>query len=209
MKRTWLTGLLVGIGMCTVVFIVTGALQAQSAPQPTGRVACVNVIQVFSEYQRMKDVQEELKQLDARLNTEGESRQKAADDLQATIDVMDREDPTFLKKNAELLEMRIGLRTWAEVKKAHTAREIGLATDRIYRDIIGVCEQIARQAGYDIVLQTQPYQPMSMSPDEIEAQMQNRKVLFSSEAVDISDLVLRKLNADYRTQPPRPQLYVP
>lgn len=209
MNRSRLTGVLAGVGVCAVVFVVTGALWAQAAPQPTGRVACVDVLQVFSEYQKMKDVQEELKQLDERLNAEGQQRKERADALQATLDAMDRSAPTYLKKYAELLEMQIGLRTWAEAKKAHTAREIGLATDRIYRDILRVTEEIARQAGYDLVVQRERYQPMSMTPEEIEAQMQNRKVLFASEAIDITDLVLRKLNTDYRALPPTPQLYVP
>lgn len=209
MNRSRLTGVLAGVGVCAVLFVVTGALRAQSAPPPTGRVACLDVLAVFSEYQKMKDVQEELKQLNDRLNAEGETRGQAVETLGATIDAMDRNDPTYLKKTAELLEMQIGLRIWAETKKAHTAREIGLATDRIYRDILRVTEEIGREAGYDLVLQRERYQPMSMTPEEIEAQMQNRKVLFASEAVDITDLVLRKLNTDYRAQPPTPQLYVP
>ncbi len=208
MNRPWLTGLLAGVGV-SIVFVLTGALRAQGTPQPTGRIAHVDVGKAFNEYQRMKDNTEELKQIQDRLQRENEDRKNKNDALQATVDSMDRKDPNYVKKMAEVLQAKIDHRTWFEVKQAHSTREVAVATDQIYRDILKAAEEVARQAGYDFVVYFDPYEPVSMQVEELQNQMRSRRVLYANPACDLTQILLDKLNADYRAKPHTQQLFIP
>lgn len=211
MKHTWLTGLLAGAGMALIVMTLTSGLWAEGPAAPTGRVACADVGRAFNEYQRMKDINEELKALQQKLEAENEQRVKANDALQATVDAMAADDPARAKKMSELLEAEVSRRTWAEVQQAHLARELALATDRIYRDVLAATEEVARQAGYDLVVYSDEYPPGPPSIDlnELREVMRSRKLLYASQAVDITQLVLDQLNAEYKAKPRTQELMVP
>jgi len=192
-----------------VAFAWPGVLRAQGPAPVTGRVAYIDVGKIFGEYQRYKDIQEELKSLEQKLQTENEQRRQQADALQATVEAMDRADPNFVKKMADALQAKIDHKSWFEVKQAHTAREIALATDRIYRDILKATEEAAKQAGYDLVVYQDEYQPASMDPQELQNQMRTRRVIYANPTVNITQTVLDKLNVDYRAKPHTPELFVP
>ena len=209
MNRSWLTGLLAGLVVFAAVLALTGALWAQGAPPPTGRVASIDIGMAIAEYQRWKDATEELQQHDQNLKLEEEQRRTRIDALQATVEAMDRNDPTYLKKMSEVLEAKIEYGTWGQVQQAHTSREFALVTDRVYQDILHATAEIARQAGYDLVVYFDQYQRVSINPDEVRAQVLSRRVIYANAAVDITQLVLDKLNADYRAQPRTPQIYIP
>jgi hypothetical protein len=95
------------------------------------------------------------------------------------------------------------------VQEAHKLREVALGFDRIYREIIQAAEEVALASGHDLVLYYEDYQPVSMNPEEIQAQMRARKVIYASPRADISQIVLNRLNSTYRSQPPTPQLQIP
>ena len=208
MKRTWLTVLLGVIGGGLLVLALPGVLQAQATAGATGRVAAIDLQKALMEYERMKAFQDELNELQNNLNTELQQRQDNADTLQATVDVMDRNDPTFVQKLETVLQARIQNRTWFEVKQAYVAREVAVVTDAIYRDILKATQEIAEHAGYDLVVYSDEYQA-SMNPEDIQAQMATRRVLYANPAIDITQFVLDKVNSDYRAKPAQRQLNVP
>ncbi len=208
MRRAWWTGLLVGVAGAAVLFGLSGALSAQGKARTACCVAVVDVGQLFNEYERMKSAQDELKSVEDRLQRENEERKQKSDMLEATLSKMDRDDPLYVKKMAELLEAKINHKTWFDLQQANTTREIALVTDRIYRDLLKATEAVAQNAGYEIVLYRDEYQPVS-NPEEVQAQMRGRKVIYASQAADITDAVLAKLNADYRAKPHVPELQIP
>ena len=208
MSKAWRTGLLVGAGAAAVVLSVGGVLNAQGKPHSACCVAVVDVGQLFNEYERMKFAQEELKVVQDRLQRENDERKQKSDMLEATLDKMDRDDPTYVKKMSELLEAKINHKTWFELQQANMTREVALVTDRIYRDILMASEAVAQNAGYEIVLYRDQYQPVT-NPEDVQAQMRAQKVLYASQNTDITEAVLGKLNADYRAKPRVPELQVP
>ncbi len=210
MNRTWLTSLLTTAVACSVIFAFARTMQAQSggAP-PSGVTAIVNVVYVFNEYQRQKDLTEEVNQLKAELEAEEVERRNKIDALQATIDAMDPNDPNYTQRMHELFQMQVEYRVWGEVKNADLKREIGLWTVRMYRELVAKVEEIAEQQGYDLVLYRGQFEQLSSEPEVIREQIRTNHVLYASGSIDITQTILESLNQEYRSQPQKKMLYVP
>jgi Skp family chaperone for outer membrane proteins len=209
MTRTGLTGTLVAAVVVTGVFATSKGLLAQNQTEKVASIACVDVGMVFNEYERMKDLRDELQRLEQNLNEEDKQRRENLDIMQNTLQNMDPNDPAYAKKMSDILETSIQHKTWYEVQQTHLTREIALAFDRVYRDILATTEEVASISGYDLVVYREPYEPTALNPDEIRAQMRARKVLYCNDAIDISSFVLDKLNANWRSKPSEPQIQIP
>ena len=148
MRRTWWVGLMTGLAAALVVLGFAQSLRAQvGGTPPTGRIACVDVVQVFNEFQRQKDLTEEMRELQDRLNEENKQRRQKIDALQAEIDKLDPDDPAYVTRMREMLAMQIDYKNWVDLKQADMSREVGVWSVRIYREILKAVEELARRRG--------------------------------------------------------------
>ena len=201
--RSW-TGLGLGLiagltlGGGTRVLLGSSAAVVQDGGS---RVAVIDVVKAFNEYQRQKDLEAELQELKQKLQAEQEQRSGRIEAMQATLDAMDQDDPTYAEKMRELLAEQIELKNWMDLAQADMQREIGVWTARVYQEIIDAAQKVAAARGYDIVLSREPFKPASIDPDAIRQQIRLRHVVYNVDRVDITDAVLEELNQTYRAQP--------
>jgi Skp family chaperone for outer membrane proteins len=210
MKSSWLTGLVTGAAVGVAVLTFSRSMQAQGGGAAlTGKIACVNVVQVLNDYQRQKDLVAEVSQLQDKLNAENKQRRDKIDTLQAELDRMDPDDPTLVPRMREMLAAQIDYKNWADLKQADVAREFGLWSVRLYKELVKATEELAHRDGYDLVLYKGEFQPVSMDPEQIKEQIRSLHLLYVNPAVDISQSVLDKLNNDYRVLPRTQMLQMP
>jgi hypothetical protein len=127
MKRTWWMGLLAGVAVGAVVFTAGTGLYAQSPGRlSAGDVACLDVVKVFAEYDRQKDLTEEMHTAEQDMQAEGERRESQIDGLQATVNAMNQDDPALVNKYRELFQLQLDSKNWFDLMQAETAREVGL-----------------------------------------------------------------------------------
>ena len=112
MKRTWWMGLLAGVAG-TVVLTSFTSLEAQNRGG-TGGAVCIDVVKIFDEYNRQKDLTEEMRRIQEDMRNEIEQREKRMETLQATIDAMDPSEPTITKRMRELLQLQIDFKNWSD-----------------------------------------------------------------------------------------------
>lgn len=189
---------------------------AQNAKTPstpnvraTGRVAAIDVAAAFNEYQRQKDLTEEMNKLRKQLDEENRARLQKIDAKQKELDMLDANDPAYVKRMRDLLAMQIEYKNWFDLKQAELSREVSVWTARIYREITQAVEQVAQREGFDLVLYQQEFPPASLDPEEMKNRIRNRTVVYTSPAADLTQAALDKLNADYRAAPAAPMLNVP
>ena len=210
MRSSRLMGTVAGVAVAVAVLAWGRTILAQAGGSaPTGRVACVNVVQVLNDYQRQKDLVEEVNVLQEKLTIENKQRRDKIDTLQAELDRMDPNDLLLVQRMREMLALQIDYKNWAELKQADVAREFGLWSVRIYKDLTRVTEDIGRRDGYDLVFYKGEFQPTSYDPDVIKDQIRSLHLLYANPSVDISQLVLDKLNVEYRAQPRAQMLQLP
>jgi len=206
MNRTgWtvvLTAAIGGLGL----FGLPRALNAENQSARPARVGSVDVGKVFQEYQRKKDLDEELKEAQQRMEKEMESRRNQIDSFQAMLDALSQDDPTYAEKTRQLLQMQIEYKNWLDMSQADVSREVALWTARVYKDILDMIAEIAQQEGYDVVLYHDTFTPRGSDPQVIREQIASRKVVYVSPAADLTQLILDALNARYRSEPRRKML---
>jgi len=202
MKRGWLPGVLTGVAVGVAALAFAKTMVGQGAATPvSGRVACVNVIYTINEYQQQKDLPEEFNGHRERVMAEDKQRKDRIDTLQAEIDRMDPNDPTLVQRMREMLALQIDYKNWRDLKQADTARELGVWSIRIYRDVVRAVEELAKRDGYDMVYYRGEFEQVSMDPDVIREQIRSLHLLYANPAIDLTQVVLDKLNAEYRAKP--------
>ena len=201
MKRTWWMGLLVGVVIGAVTFTAVTGLYAQGRGSSDCCVACLDVIRIFNEYERQKDLTEEMRAVNQEMQDEEQRRRGQIDTLQATLDAMSDGDPARVKRQREMFQLSLDYKNWGELMQADMAREIGLWTRRVYKEATAVTETVAQRQGFDLVVYKDQPELIGYDPDALRDQIRSRKLVYASDAVDITQTVLDKLNADYRAQP--------
>lgn len=204
-----LLGIVLGVISCTAVTVLSAQSKPESAAQVTGKVGTIDVVRAFNELQRQKDLDDELRQIRERLELENQTRQQKIDATRATVDAMDPNDPAYGTKLRELQQLQIDYKTWFEVNQAGIAREVALWTSRIYVEIAKAVGEVATQQGIDVVTYREEFMPPGLDPDGIRNTIRQRKVVWSSDACDLTMQVVDKLNTAYRAQPKQKMIQVP
>lgn len=200
MRNRYWKGIAVGIA-AGVALASAGALWAQGKGGGSGRVIAVDVVRVFAEYQRQKDLSEEMKNKNDQLQKENQARREAIETLQTTVDRMNPDDPLYASKVRDVLQMQIEYKNWFDLNQADMAREVGVWTAKIYNEIVAGASDMAQKENIDLVVFKDEFKPESYNVDQIRQQISNRKVLYASGAADYSAQLLEKLNTAYRAQP--------
>lgn len=211
MTRSRWTGWVCGVLAGGALLGWTGSLLAQGrSGGATARVASINVGTIFSEYQLKKDLDEEMKQVEDKMQLEMDSRRKRIDQMQATVDAMNPNDPTYGDQTRAVLKAQVEFKNWIDMAQADMTRELALWTTRIYSEILEMTEQVAQRDGYDIVLYHDQFQPGSLDPQAIQNQISQRRIVYVAPQADITNAVLDALNARYRSQPQSgPKIQIP
>lgn len=201
MKNTWWKSIVLGAGMCAAI-AGWQRLEAQTGGgTPTGRVAVVDIVRIFNEYERQKDLETEMKQLQERLQLDNQQRRQRLEGLDATVSAMDSTDPNYAGKMKELFEENLAYKNWMDLKQAGMAREIAVWTERMYKEITATIGEVAQRQGIDCVLYKDEYQTLGADVDSIRNQIRARKVLYANPSIDITSEVLTRLNETYRAAP--------
>ncbi len=198
--KAWMTGAAVAAAMCVAWFSGTSVSQA-TLQNPTGRVACLDVIMVFNEFQRQKDLSEELRVKQDEMKQEAERRQQQADAFEAVLSRMSPNDALYVQRYEEFLKMQIENKNWMELTQSTLTRELAVWSTKIYQEILIATEQIAEQYGLDLVVYREEFRPANFDPQLVREQIRSRKVVFARDTINISSQVLDRLNETYRAQP--------
>ena len=201
MKTTHFAWLTICALLAVGVVLSTGFAQQAPAGGKTGSVGVCNVVLLFKEYERAKVT---LEQLQAQQKAIEEEKRRRDQEITASRNYLTgghvREGtPAYEEQFEKLQKLAMDAEIYYRTETGRAVRKHQLATREIYSEILKTVGDVAKQRGYDVVIygdQTGPIQ--EGSPQEMLMQIQSRRVLYSSDACDITTEVLRRLNAGYR-----------
>jgi len=169
------------------------AAQDQAAP----RIAAINVAKVFANYKKTQD-------LDRDLRASREQKQQVADEkrnevtkLRESIALLEIGTEERKKKEEELWKKEVDLEAFRKVTERGLAERHRDTTEKLYGEIVKAIEDYCREQKLDLVVKVDDTPLTSQTVDELLFKINQRKFLYCSPKLDITDAVLNRLNKGY------------
>lgn len=171
---------------------------APPAAGSAGTVAVCDVVVVFNEYQRAKDLTLKLNERRDALRAENEKRGKAIDVLRTELEGLKSGSKEYEQRLNEVQRLTIERTAWLQFQETLIMRDHQRLTREMYEQILKMIQTVAEQNGFLIVLQRDKESLESQTTQELVQKIASRKVLYNHASVDITDPVLARLNDQYR-----------
>ncbi len=193
--------LLVIFALVGLAALLTNAV-AQPAAPVGGRIAFCDLVLVFNNYQRAKDMTTELNERRKAIEAEKNKRGKAVEALQMELQNYKKGSQQYEKTLNEVQRQSIELEAYLRFQEQLALREHRSLTEEMYKEIVTAVASAAKRQGISVVLQREQEQLNSDDTKAMLQQIYNRKVLYFNEALDITDGILRSLNQAYKAKKP-------
>lgn len=172
-------------------------LEAQSNPKATRTaVAVVNVAELIAKCQKNQDFQGQVQKRQAKLQQEQKERQNTISQLRQDLDLLTGADRS--KKEREITKALYEFQAWQNIAQQNLLREQRTFLIELYGEIDAAVATIANREGYDMVLLDTPSPDFdTLNPEQLVQVIGNRRVVYRSEKVNLTAIVLEKLNLDH------------
>jgi outer membrane protein len=162
--------LLVGVIFVASIFLFQGICFAQ-------KIAFVDLAVVFDGYEKTKDYDVKL---DGARKTEQEKIDKKVEEiktLQDKLPLLSEGEKTA--KQGEIDKLARDLQDYQRTAETTLIKDRNDKLEEVLKDIQGVVDELAKQEGYDIIVN-------------------NRALLYGNNSLDITTTVVKKLNEKYK-----------
>jgi Skp family chaperone for outer membrane proteins len=197
-KRTHLLlAVTVGLGA-----ILLAGFAARSHAQDAGlkigptKVAVCDLVKVFSEYDRAEALTEQLEEQRREMQAESDRREEQLSDMQTDVEQYRGEmrEKAFEEWRKATMEYQV----WAKMQEELILRKHLRLSREMYKEIQDTVAAVAQEQGIDLVVQLEPDDIEARNAQELISQIDRRKVLYSSDQIDITAAVILRLNKNYR-----------
>lgn len=181
----------------TVAAFNTQSTDAQNAKKPAV-IAVVDVQKVFANLKERDAVEADITQQTEALQKEATERAQKIKELEADLPLLAKDSKAWKETRENLERMAIEFKAWQEFKKRSLEREKVIRIQELYQKAIDQIGKVAERDGYDLVLfKDQTEAPSTSNQQQIAAIIQNRKLLYAAERMDITDQITQVLNNQF------------
>ena len=191
--------------LAAALILATGAglAIAQDKDKPTFKLGVVNLRTCFDKdkYERVKEIDAELQKLADDYAKKIQEIEKKMVQLKEQIDGLPPESKLRADKMLQFRRLETDLKFEKEYGKAQYLDFYSDKKIEIYNEIRRVVGLIAQEQKYDLILRIEaPTLNDQQDPENVTQRINNRVVLFSHDSVDITTLVVERLNVEYKKQ---------
>lgn len=169
---------------------------------PAGRIAVCDVVEVFNNYQRAKDLTAKLNERRNAIKAESDKRSKAIEALQMELEGLKKGSEKYEQTFNEVQRLSIEHKAYLQYQDALALRDHQNLTKEMYEEITAMIARFAKERGFDVVVQREGAKLDAPNTTELLRQIYDRKLLYASEGVDLTEAVLLALNQAYRARRP-------
>lgn len=176
---------------------------AQDKDKSSFKLGVVNLRICFDKdkYERVKEIDTELQKLADDYAKRIQEIEKRMVQLKEQIEGLPAESKLRAEKILQMRRYETDLKFEKEYGKA---QYLDFYSDRkieIYNEIRRVVALIAQEQKFDLILRVEsPTLSDQQDPENVTQRINNRVVLYSHESMDITAIVLERLNAEYKKQ---------
>ncbi|HVE38934.1 MAG TPA: OmpH family outer membrane protein, partial [Planctomycetota bacterium] len=153
------------------------------------------------KFERVKEIDTELQKLADEYAKKIQEIEKKMVQLKEQVDGLPPESKLRADKILQLRRLETDLKFEKEYGKAQYLDFYSDKKIEIYNEIRRVVGLIAQEQKYDLILRVEaPTLNDQQDPENVTQRINNRVVLYSHESVDITNLVVDRLNVEYKKQ---------
>jgi len=185
----------VGIGFAGVG---VQRLQAQAAAKKAEKtaVAVVNVAFLINKCDKKTGFDEEIQKRAAAYERDQQKKQERINTMRLDYEVIANPQKRA-EKEREIIQAIAEFRAWQQIQQEYIARDQRLNLIELYGDIDRTVATVAQREGYDLVLFSTPTPDFEkLNPEQLLQVIGNRRVIYQTDKIDITSVVLEQLNLD-------------
>jgi len=198
------------VALAAVLLCATALLvSAQDAEEPAAlkkpevkkgplKVGVVHLDRVFKDSLKWRDSEQRLNTI--RQEAEGvlKERRRHLDILQGELEALDVGAEAYRKKEAELKRKAAELNTDRQIRLQEFDRLYDGYLCELFADLVKVTNSYGRDHQFDLILRGQKPPLEAEHKRALRIQMEWNDLLYWDEALDITDAVVERMNADYK-----------
>jgi Skp family chaperone for outer membrane proteins len=161
------------------------------------KIGVVDISGVFEKYEKRKDLDQELKDLEKKFQNEINEKRKEIINLDEETQLLDLGSESR-GKNVDLLERKnVELEGYAKFAERQLLRRYKEFFEMIYDTVVKEVEAIGIKEGFDLIIKKEEPELKSGQISDLQFKIGIRTVLYHSKAVDVTSKVIESLNANY------------
>lgn len=170
--------------------------QNQAKAEKTA-VAVVNVAELIAKSQKNLDFQAVAQKRQVALQQEQKERQNKINQLRQDLDLV-ANAAERQKKEREITKALYEFQAWQQIEQQNLLRDQRTFLIALYGEIDQAVAAVAAREGYALVLFDTPSPDFDqLSPEQLVQVIGNRRVVYRSEKINLTAIVLEKLNLDH------------
>jgi Skp family chaperone for outer membrane proteins len=202
-----------------LVVLVTTFVTAQTTPSAGGKsksdcchlMAVLDLVRIFNECAQIQDLNQMIREKSDGFTKEATQRKKVIEDKQMELSAFKVGSPDWEARRKDLVRLNIEANVWLKVTEQQVEQEKFDWTRIIYEKAVQLSAEIAKDRGYDVVLQKTEFKPedIEQTVQNLRRVIQDRSVIYSTVDNDITEQVIRKMDSDYKAAGGKKQLGSP
>lgn len=183
----------------------TGSSAPAASEAPPTRIAVVNIIKIFNALDIKKNGDIELDRLKVQLDNERKAKEDEVEKLKGSLSDWKPDSDDYKQATEKLMRKAIDLKFFAAYSEQKLLMEARLRMAVIYRSMNKSIEDFSRANGVALVLASDdPDLSQVRNQEDLVARITNRKVIYAHESLDITKLIIDKMNTDAKAIPEAP-----
>ena len=196
MKKNWR---MYAFHVAIVSLLLVGYVTAQNAaPKTKASVAVVDIKKLFDSLKQKAQAEADMQAQQAKLNLELAGKKDAIAKIKTELSVLPVGSPSYLSKQELYEQKSLELQAWATLQQRKVKRANVIQTEGLYKKMLKSIENISKVGAYDLVLyKERPLNLTGIKAEQVSAVLQARKVVYAADRLDITDMVIQKMNSDF------------
>jgi Skp family chaperone for outer membrane proteins len=178
--------------------------QAGAAGQASTSTAVVDLKRTYDSLKEKIIVEADFKTREDAFKAENDKREAKLKELQEAMKNLKAGSIEFVSLQEELEKLTGEYRVWVTVETSKINRDRAAWLKLIYGKMLAAIGEAAAEKNYDLILFKAPTIDFTeVSAEQVPGMIQSRKVLWSIDEIDLTDLVIQKMNLAHDKALPR------
>ena len=179
------------------------ALCGAGTVRADAKVATVNPVKVLNALAETKDINSAMNTEQQTYQQQGQDREQKLKDLKAQRDQLKPDAPQWSDLNKQFVAMQADAQAWAQTAQQELQRKFRENAKRMNDKIAAGVAEVAKTKSVDLVIAEQKPEVgeadiEKMNPQQYMSLLFAQNVIYKSDAVDLTQDVIAKLDSDYK-----------